>query len=443
MVESLAVKCPQCGSQKTWRDGIRHTQCGEIQRYLCKLCGFRFSEPSGKSQVNLNITSKQSKSFHSAFNLHNRRVAAGNFSIKETSKNLPFTFTEDFGVHNITNLGKQLNTFPYKVSNAKVCVSDKEAKNMAATEMEKQTVAGNLQTQDVRGKIVEFTWYLKKQGRKNGTLESYASCLNNLMTEGANLLNPESVKETLALNETWNPTTKATMTIIYNGFIKWLGLKWDKPKYKQQRKMPFIPTEQEIDSLIAGSPKKLATILQLLKETASRIGEALQVQWIDINEKAQTITINSPEKNSYPGIYKVSAKLIGMLNSLPKKNEKIFNKANPNTAQLCLSRARKRIAAKLQNPRLLQVTFHTFRHWKATMEYHKTRDILHVQNLLRHRKIDNTLIYVNLEAALFHTENNEFHVKTASTTEEIKSLLEVGFEYICEKDGVMFLRKRK
>jgi hypothetical protein len=26
---------------------------------------------------------------------------------------------------------------------------------------------------------------------------------------------------------------------------------------------------------------------------------------------------------------------------------------------------------------------------------------------------------------------------------EIKSLLEVGFEYICEKDGLMFLRKRK
>jgi integrase len=318
-----------------------------------------------------------------------------------------------------------------------------ESKNLAEVETRTQEKPMREGTVDAKGKIIEFTWYLKKQGRKNGTLKSYTSCLNNLIAEGANLFNPESVKEILALNETWNPTTKATMTIIYNGFIKWLGLKWDKPKYKQQRKMPFIPTEQEIDSLIAGSPKKLATILQLLKETASRIGEALQVQWIDINENAQTITINSPEKNSYPGIYKVSAKLVGMLNSLPKKSERIFNKANPNTAQLCLSRARKRVAAKLQNPRLLQVTFHTFRHWKATMEYHKTRDILHVQSLLRHKKIDNTLIYVNLEAALFHTENNEFHVKTASTTEEIKSLLEVGFEYICEKDGVIFLRKRK
>ena len=27
--------------------------------------------------------------------------------------------------------------------------------------------------------------------------------------------------------------------------------------------------------------------------------------------------------------------------------------------------------------------------------------------------------------------------------EEIKKLLEVGFEYVCEKDGLMFFRKRK
>ena len=432
-------KCPQCNSERVYRDGIRYLSDGsQIQRYLCRVCGYRFSQPN----VKINVIPQIAKSFDSGKNNHKKRIITFNHAIKEASDNLPFSYSKHVASHSITIVEKGLNSLPYSNSNAKVCVSDKKAKNLAATQ-QTESVAGNLQTQDVRGKIVEFTWYLKKQGRKNGTLESYASCLNNLITEGANLFNPESVKETLALNETWNPTTKATMTIIYNGFIKWLGLKWDKPKYKQQRKMPFIPTEQEIDNLIAGSPKKLATILQLLKETASRIGEALQVQWIDINEKAQTITINSPEKNSYPGIYKVSAKLIGMLNSLPKKNEKIFNKANPNTAQLCLSRARKRVAAKLQNPRLLQVTFHTFRHWKATMEYHKTRDILHVQNLLRHRKIDNTLIYVNLEAALFHTENNEFHVKTASTTEEIKSLLEVGFEYICEKDGVMFLRKRK
>jgi hypothetical protein len=84
-----------------------------------------------------------------------------------------------------------------------------------------------------------------------------------------------------------------------------------------------------------------------------------------------------------------------------------------------------------------------FRHWKATMEYHKTKDILHVKKLLGHKKIENTEFYINIEQALFQTQNDEFHVKTALTPEEIKSLLEVGFEYICEKDGLLFFRKRK
>ncbi|MDH5459525.1 MAG: hypothetical protein QMD23_05825 [Candidatus Bathyarchaeia archaeon] len=46
--------------------------------------------------------------------------------------------------------------------------------------------------------------------------------------------------------------------------------------------------------------------------------------------------------------------------------------------------------------------------------------------------------------ALFHEGKlEEFHVKIAQTPEEIKELLEVGFEYVCEKDGLLFFRKQK
>jgi len=77
------------------------------------------------------------------------------------------------------------------------------------------------------------------------------------------------------------------------------------------------------------------------------------------------------------------------------------------------------------------------------MTYHETKDILNVQQLLGHKKLDNTLIYVNLESAIFQTENDNFHVKTARTPEDITQLLEVGFEYVCQKDGLIYLRKRK
>jgi len=53
------------------------------------------------------------------------------------------------------------------------------------------------------------------------------------------------------------------------------------------------------------------------------------------------------------------------------------------------------------------------------------------------------LIYVTLESALFHDENDEFHVKTAETPNEIKALLEVGFEYVLQIEDVRVFRKRK
>jgi integrase len=132
-----------------------------------------------------------------------------------------------------------------------------------------------------------------------------------------------------------------------------------------------------------------------------------------------------------------------MLNALPRKSQMVFGDGPINSMKTTFIKARKRLAAKLQNPRLLQISFHTFRHWKATMEYHRTKDIFIVKELLGHKSVKNTEIYINLEKALFQASNDEFTVKVASTPEEIKGLLEVGFEYVCQKDNLAFFRKRK
>ena len=72
-------------------------------------------------------------------------------------------------------------------------------------------------------------------------------------------------------------------------------------------------------------------------------------------------------------------------------------------------------ARKLQNPRLLQIHFHTLRHWKATLEYHRTKDPNYVKNLLGHKNIQNADIYRNLEQAIFDDRNDKFHSTTAET----------------------------
>jgi len=104
-----------------------------------------------------------------------------------------------------------------------------------------------------------------------------------------------------------------------------------------------------------------------------------------------------------------------------------------------LNKQRGKIASKLQNPRILNISFHTFRHWKATMEYHKTKDILHVMKVLGHKNINNTLVYTHL----VDFGDDEYTVRVAHTIEEDKQLLEAGFEYVTERDGYKIYRKRK
>jgi len=106
---------------------------------------------------------------------------------------------------------------------------------------------------------------------------------------------------------------------------------------------------------------------------------------------------------------------------------------------------RKVTARKLQNPRILKIRFTTFRHWQATMTYHRTRDILYVQQLLDHKNIQNTLIYINLEKALFNGSDDGFTVRVATDVGEACSLIEAGFQYVTGDydDGGKIFRKRK
>jgi integrase len=91
------------------------------------------------------------------------------------------------------------------------------------------------------------------------------------------------------------------------------------------------------------------------------------------------------------------------------------------------------------NPRINRTSFKTLRHWKATMEYHRTRDILHVMNILGHKNIKNTLIYTHL----VNVHDDEYVSKVAWNLEEACKLVEAGFEYVTEFEGAKVFKKRK
>lgn len=77
------------------------------------------------------------------------------------------------------------------------------------------------------------------------------------------------------------------------------------------------------------------------------------------------------------------------------------------------------------------------------MLYHQTKDILRVKNFLGHKRIENTLLYIQLAEALFKDMPNEFVTRVAKTVKEVRALIEAGFEKVDEFDGVHIYRKRK
>jgi integrase len=336
-----------------------------------------------------------------------------------------------------------LNMHSSSLSKCQIGVSQpKAAKNLVKVETRIKSQAAGATTQseaDIKGKIIEYLWFMKKQGYSESTIKTYVIILKTLKNRGADLTDPESVKEVIAEQQTWGKGRKWNVVKAYTLYLKMQGQTWIKPRYKPIEKIPFIPTEKEIDELISGFSKQLATFLQVLKETGARRGEAFNITWKDIDIVQRTIRI-TPEKGSNPRIFKISNKLLTMLNNLPRNGNRIWIYKTGYHIEKSFRRQRKRLAHKIGNPRLIQIHCHTFRHWKATTEYAKTKDILYVQKLLGHRSLKTTLRYTQL---VFLPQNEEYICKMAKTIEEAKELIESGFEYVTDLDSCKLFRKRK
>jgi integrase len=268
----------------------------------------------------------------------------------------------------------------------------------------------------------------KANGREEETIRSRLQALKQVAMK-CNLNNPQEVKQWLGEYKKWNNKTKTKFADTYTAYLKFKGLTWIKPKYKIQNKDYFIPTEQELDSLISGCGKTTSTALQMLKETGMRIGELTQELWEDIDTERKTIRVR-PEKGSNPRTLPLSSKLLGMLNNLKHNHGKNVFQPKKRMLREYYTLQRKALAQKLNNPRLMQITFHTFRHFKGTMEYHTTQDINHVRIILGHKNINNTLIYINLENAIFATTTENFTVKVSHSIEEETKLIELGFQLV-------------
>jgi integrase len=301
--------------------------------------------------------------------------------------------------------------------------------------------------------ILNFKLDQQKNGRAEETIRSRIQVLRQV-SKICDLNEPEIIKTWLSdiKNEqhftkvcTWNNKTKTKFIDSYSAYLNFKQIKWNPPKYTINERLPFIPTEQEIDSLISASGKMLSTVLQTLKETGMRIGELTQLTPLNIDTERKTVNI-TPEKGSNPRILPISDKLIGMIKNLsrdPRATYTTLFQPHKDTLRDYLCCQRKALAEKLGNPRIAKIGFHTLRHWKGTIEYHDTKDIIHVKYILGHKSITSTMIYINLENALFQETDENFTCKIAHNEQEEQELIQAGFTYVSERNELHFYKKRK
>ena len=395
--EKASRKCPRCHNKRLWKDGIRKTKVSSTQRFICRNCGYRFSESSVLS------------------------------------------------IHQNHSGGCQ------------VCASIMEAKNLSTVKPLKDGLAGATNKQDIysnytsnqativkmQQKIIEFEKYVKREGYQPRTCFEYLKTIRLLAKRGANLLEPETVKEVIAAQK-WKNSRKRCVCHIYNAFARMLDIHWRMPKYKVAEKHSFCPRTETIDQIIAGTGKKISIAIQLIKETGCRSGEADKLKWTQIDFAKRLITI-IPLKGSRLRIKRVSENLIKRLNSLPRKSKQVFGDHGYNAMRTNSAHQRKNLARKLNNPEIEKTTFCSVRHWYATKYCHENGgSAIKTQLEMGHRSINSTMQYIDLEKVVYgESTDDEWTHEFANTQEEAGKLVDVGFEYVADVYGKPMFRKKK
>jgi len=294
----------------------------------------------------------------------------------------------------------------------------------------------------IKSKILNLCWELKKKGRADPTIKTYRKALY-LLAKNCNLEKPESVRTFLATFERKNGYKKQ-LVCAYETYVKMYGLTWNKPNYYVPSKMPKIPLEAKINCIIANAPPKLATAIAMSKDTGLRPVELMKLRLRDIDLQKGAVYPETAKHGS-PRVLKLTNSTLNMLNKWLTRaniglNDKVFTWWNGEKYGQQFRIARNKVAKKMGDPTIKSIRLYDLRHYFATMTYHRTKDILFVKQQMGHKKIETTLIYTQL---LQFEKDDNYTCKVAQTVEQATELIESGFEYVTEMDGLKLFKKRK
>jgi site-specific recombinase XerD len=313
--------------------------------------------------------------------------------------------------------------------------SSQDCTSIPNTEME--AIRRPQQQTKYEGMIINTIIKATNAGKAKNTIRLISFSLKQI-NKHADLANPENVKAYVAQAPICN-ATKQKLILAYKWFAETNHIKWERPKYKWERKIPLIPTTENINKIISASTRKYATIFTILAETGIEAHELVTTQRKDIDAENGIINVQGCKGHNSRSI-KLKATTAEMLRTY--LTEYTTNNPFPNSKAMSETwrQTRNKLAETLNQPHLKNIPMRNLRHHFATMTYDKTKDILLVKQLLGHKKLETTMFYTQL--VTINTEE-EYTCRTATNIKEATELIEAGFQYITDIDGFKLFRKRK
>jgi integrase len=281
-------------------------------------------------------------------------------------------------------------------------------------------------------------WELKKQGRKESTLVAISRKLRYL-EKRVDLSQPEKVKEFIA-NLQCSEGHKDNLIDIYSHYAKFNGLQWVKPQYVREERVTRVPKEEDINKIISHSILRYAVAYSIIRDTGVRPVELGMLRVKDIDLETGEV-YPTTAKHGAGRVLKVRSSTLAMLKKYVSENSigAMDVLWNAKRVKENWSKLKTTVSKALGEPQLGQIRLYDLRHFAGSMCYYKTKDIIFTMRFLGHKNIKNTLRYVHL----INFDKEEYICKCAKDVVEASQLIESGFEYVTEFDGVKLFRKRK
>ena len=293
--------------------------------------------------------------------------------------------------------------------------------------------------------------HLEGKGRSPNTITAYAKALKALALR-ADLKDTQTVELAIARykKKDGRPITnnyKSKLCDCYAAYCKLNKMVWEKPIYTPEPIAIQPPTAEQCSMLIAAAKGTLSMCLDISTQTGYRPIEIYGEKGLQVNNihpESSTITARITKKCNPRPPQKVSPELMTRIQEYIRKhnfkaNDLLF-KGSPKRYGEHYRRFRNKLAEKLQDPTIHNISLYDLRHYYCTKQLRRIQNAEIVRQIMGHKNLNTTQKYMHLLAGT----SGEWIVEGTTDKKRAQELLEADFTYqLTTPDGTMLFRKPK